>query len=387
MCIAFLLFCVTQLKRVVFADERFQRVPSIDTAGLKDVLPSRVQELDHLLSKPLAEQPNNVRVACLVAPASAAAFSWFSLRSVEGWAFDSAYAVFVAALALGIVLTVSRFWSTWRLLKRVLEALEMHPIRDAFESIPKDAWSSVWKQSSGKRNYKLLANTLQCLRDLKKNRGFEDVNLDRIETLSNDLIKSITSGVREPMAVYWNLQREMYVAGCAASACMLESPAAHGDRAKKFKAEVEKFIAMRYASLARYVMSHLRNLATFLTFGYVLLALSMSSYPFLAPRGIAWFLSVVFVALSVPVVTVFHEMSRDPILRRMTPASEGKTDWGFITRTVGFTALPLISVMGSHFPVVGKYLLSWLQPALKSTEPSGGAPKARPHTQTVSATA
>jgi hypothetical protein len=358
-CISFVLFCVTQLKRVVFADERFQRVPTIESDGLQGVLGPRLEELDALLSAPLLRQPWNVVLACLVFPLAAFLFARYSLESLEGRWFDWAYAISVAAVCLAMVLTTSRFWFCWRLLQRVLEALDMHPIREAFNSVPKDSsWSSVWKQSSGKRSYRLYSITLECLRKLKGKPGFETLDFDRIERLSNELTQSVSSGVRERMQVYWNLQREMYVAGCLASEA-LQGPT-------RSKDDIKKFIALRYASLFRYVMAHLRNLATFLTFGYVLLALSLGSYPFLAPRGIAWFLSIMLIGLSVPVVSVFHEMSVDPILTRMTQAAEGKTDWGFITRTASFTALPILSMMASHFPVVGKYVLSWVQPALKS---------------------
>ncbi len=130
---------------------------------------------------------------------------------------------------------------------------------------------------------------------------------------------------------------------------------------------METFFALRFLSYIRYVMLHLRNLASFVTLGYVLLALALGSYPFLAPRAIAWFLSLLLIGLSVPVVMVFLEMSRNAILSRMTPhGKEGKSDWSFATRTISFTALPLFSMMASHFPFISRYVFSWLQPALKS---------------------
>jgi hypothetical protein len=358
-CLAFLLFCATQLNRVVFADERFQRVPDLESGGIAAHLAPRLDELNRLLSSPLLEQPLNVKLACLAASLFSLAFAWVSLRSIEGWFFDVAYAVAVSAICLGLVLVVSRFWSSWKLLSRVLEQLELHPIREAFCDVPKEAsWSIMWQQSPTKRNYQILARTLECLNGLMTLPEFAAVDVKRIDQLSDELLKHVSGGVREPMPTYWNLQRELCVAGLAASAALKKD--------YPQKAEIAKFIALRYVGLVRYVMMHLRNLASFLTFGYVLLALSLGSYPFLAPRGIAWFLSVVLVALSVPVVIVFLQMSRDPILSRMTATAEGKHDWGFFTRTVSFAALPLLSVLASHFPVVGKYVLSWVQPALKS---------------------
>jgi hypothetical protein len=131
--------------------------------------------------------------------------------------------------------------------------------------------------------------------------------------------------------------------------------------------EVETFIALRFLTYIRYVMLHLRNLASFVTLGYVLLTLSLGSYPFLAPRAIAWFLSLLFIGLGTPIVMVFLEMSRNSILTRMTErGKEGKSDWGFATRTISFAALPVLSMLGSHFPFISRYVFSWLQPALKS---------------------
>jgi hypothetical protein len=136
--------------------------------------------------------------------------------------------------------------------------------------------------------------------------------------------------------------------------------------ATSMRAQVESFFALRFLSYIRYVMLHLRNLATFVTFGYVLLALALGSYPFLAPRAIAWFLSLLLIGLSIPVVLVFLQMSRNAILSKLSSTTPGKSDWGFATRTISFTALPLLSMLASPFPFIGRYVFSWLQPALKS---------------------
>ena len=137
------------------------------------------------------------------------------------------------------------------------------------------------------------------------------------------------------------------------------------DRDKPYLLQQE-FVAMRFVLYVRYAMLQLRNLLTFITFGFVLLALSLGSYPFGAPHIIALFLSFSLVAIGAPVILAFVQMGRDATLSRITDTRAGKLDWEFYLRTASFVVLPLLTVIVTHFPSMGQYVSSWIQPALNA---------------------
>jgi hypothetical protein len=70
--------------------------------------------------------------------------------------------------------------------------------------------------------------------------------------------------------------------------------------------------------------------------------------------------------MGTPIVWGFMEMARDATLSRVTETKAGKLDWEFYARTASFLVLPLLTVLASHFPSVGQYISSWVQPALKA---------------------
>src|SRR5207245_2616215 len=139
-----------------------------------------------------------------------------------------------------------------------------------------------------------------------------------------------------------------------------------GTKAEKSDLLAQEFVALRFLAFIRYVMVQLRNLLTFITFGYVLLVFSLGSYPFQSPHVIAWTLGVALLAVTVPVVWVFLAMEKDSTLSRITDTEAGSVDWGFYARAAAFGTLPLLSVLASHFPSVGQYVFSWVQPMLRS---------------------
>lgn len=355
--LAFVLFSWTQLQRVVFADERYAIPPDLSDETPIISLRNVVADLNTTLRSPLLEQPATALWSSLVAFAFSFLFGVRCLRSLEGQPFDYAYAFAVAALCFGLVLVALRFWNSWRKLQALLEQLGLHSIREAFGLLPEDCtWSPIWQQNPRKRNYQLLAHSIEALEEISRIPGVPAFDLEDIRKPARELLDCVAQGSRERLAIYKLLQDEL------AEVAKTLAPALAGPARK----QVEAFYALRFLTYIRYVMLHLRNLLTFVTFGYVLLALSLGSYPFLAPRATAWFLSLLLIGLSIPVVLTFLQMSRNTVLSKLSTDESGKSDWSVTARTASFAALPLLSMLASHFPFVGRYVFSWLQPALKS---------------------
>jgi hypothetical protein len=62
----------------------------------------------------------------------------------------------------------------------------------------------------------------------------------------------------------------------------------------------------------------------------------------------------------------FAQMDRDAILSRLSGTEPGKLDRDFYYRVVSYGALPLLALLASQFPSIGRFLFSWLQPGLNA---------------------
>jgi hypothetical protein len=126
-------------------------------------------------------------------------------------------------------------------------------------------------------------------------------------------------------------------------------------------------VALRYIAFIRYVMLQLQNQLSFLTVGLILTTVALNCYPFQGASYFRWWLTAVFVIISVVVIKVFAEMSRDATLSRLiTDTPDGKGGGEFYFKLLAAGALPLLTVVASHFPGVGRFLFAWVQPAFSA---------------------
>jgi hypothetical protein len=132
------------------------------------------------------------------------------------------------------------------------------------------------------------------------------------------------------------------------------------------RALAEEFVALRYISLINFESAQLKNLVVLLSLGFVLALGALAAYPFLAGRAGVWTLAGVFVVFGAAIVVSFAQMDRDAILSKLAKGTPGKLDWSFYIRVASYGALPLLALLASQFPSVGRSLFSWLEPALSA---------------------
>jgi hypothetical protein len=125
-------------------------------------------------------------------------------------------------------------------------------------------------------------------------------------------------------------------------------------------------VAIRYVAFIRYVMLHLKNQLSFMIVGFILLAISLNCYPFQGEGYFGWWLTGIFLILSSTSILVFIEMAHDATLSNLTDTSAGKLDTDFYFKVVSAGTLPLLTLVSSQFPDIGRVLFSWLQPALSA---------------------
>jgi len=128
----------------------------------------------------------------------------------------------------------------------------------------------------------------------------------------------------------------------------------------------QSFVALHYSAFAVYGVRQVQNLLWFLSLGFVLLTLSLSSYSYQSPRLIGRFLFVLFVAIAYVGWRCLAEMERDPILSRIGGSTAGELNKGFYLKLISYGVLPILGILASQFPSISKFLFSWVQPALEA---------------------
>jgi hypothetical protein len=305
-----------------------------------------------------------------------------------------------------IFVSLFRFIYLWSGLQRILRRLERQPLRHAFDRLPKKyySWTPLWYSGAARRTFVVLARSLQCLQKLNTTCPCELPELPehvaRLKTSLQKLFEAESQSqidlsekalaVKENLAEtssylmsqflipYWarvgdsESGQKKTETKCLTSGESTEvylrlgsKPAATTDEACNVEL-AEEIVALRFIALIRYVGLQLRNLVTFISAAFILSIISLRSYPFLGHRTIGWSLGVIFVVVGTGIVMVFSQMDKDAILSRITDTEPGKLDKEFYLRIISVGALPLLTVLASLFPEIGRFLFSWVQPAVEA---------------------
>ena len=127
----------------------------------------------------------------------------------------------------------------------------------------------------------------------------------------------------------------------------------------------QAFVAFHYASFLIYGVRQIQNLMVFLSLGFVLLIVSLSSYTLQSPQLINRLLLLLFSLIGVVMWTCLTGMERDAILSRINGSHPGQLNSAFYFKLAGYTALPVVSLLASQFPSISSFLFSWVAPTLE----------------------
>jgi hypothetical protein len=103
---------------------------------------------------------------------------------------------------------------------------------------------------------------------------------------------------------------------------------------------------------SRHILAQLRNLIGFSIAGFLLLLMSVSSYPFPQSDSLlraTWLMLLAAIVLS---VWIFVQMNKDETLSLLRGGAPGKIDWNgaFVGHLALYALLPLLTVFGIRFP-------------------------------------
>jgi len=126
----------------------------------------------------------------------------------------------------------------------------------------------------------------------------------------------------------------------------------------------ERFLCFVYLNFILTILLRLRWFAISVAGIYILLVLSLTSYPFEPRLAIRSFLILLLLLILFAVGAVYAQVHRDPTLSRITNTNAGELGADFWLRISSFAALPVLGLLASQFPAVSNFLFSWLEPVL-----------------------
>jgi hypothetical protein len=127
---------------------------------------------------------------------------------------------------------------------------------------------------------------------------------------------------------------------------------------------LEHFVCLHSTHVILNALMAMRALMVGVAGVFVFLLLAVNSYPFEPMNMLRTVLVLLFLAIIGSVAIVYGQMHRDVTLSRITDSKPGELGMDFWVRLVGFSAIPLISLLASGFPEVQNALFSWVRPAL-----------------------
>lgn len=337
--LAFGCWAWVSLKRLHLVRQPAAPLPSLGQrildASDEQALDQRVHSLANTLSRPFVFRGQ--WLAAAIAPP----VFYFVLRqytqSLELWQFDVLYAWTLSVLITLLTGNSLRLILVWRQFRQCLGILEMHPAATAFARLSLgNEWGPILNRG-------IAVHTLSQ----RMARLAEEIRRDLKSWIPN----WPTDDLDAAQAV-----RELYL-----------DPQWQGKlmRGAAFD-KVEEWWALHFVAFFQTVCRQMENLLVFLTVGFVLTLLSLSSYPFQAGRVLGWIMAGLLVVLGGGIVAVLAGAERNPILSRLNGTTPGEIGKSFYLNLLSYGALPILMVLAAGFPSIGQFLFSWVQPALQA---------------------
>jgi hypothetical protein len=328
-----------------------------------------------------------------------------------------AWFILVVMLMLSSGLRLGQIWSE---LRKLLRELERSPIRQAFSRLTGESWSPIWQAGGQEDALTNMSRSFEVLKQIRLSSRSMDEGLkasiaeaEKARTEIRDLIypranaqantgPSVTArevprrkelfrllqekfaAIQQLLAQVLNhallfLQKEWDEHSSAAIQTMdtdakertnTESADLKSLKSKQESTAIvpllEQYVALRYVAFIRAVLGHVRLLLIFLAISFSLMLISLNVYSFEPHQSLIWSFTAIFAVIGILAIGVLMEAHRNEILSRVSGTKPNELGWGFYARLVSLGAAPLITLLATHFPSIGKFLLSFFQPGLEA---------------------
>ena len=287
-------------------------------------------------------------VAAFVPPA---VLLWGSVQPIgEARPFGRLFILLVLAAYALAALSFYRFVRLWEETRRVLHRLDnaSPEVAQGFRAIAKPlGWRPI--KSFGWRipPFRSLMLSVQKLRELA---DAGKVTVPGGTEALQQALQDMFDGERNEGSVQ-EIANRIKLERILSRACV-------DLRAEVDDPEVKKFLALRVAAYLRFVFAHLRScLIAALTSGLLAL-IAVTTYAFEPKHFVSlggWLALAAAVALT---LWIFLQMDRNPTLSRIGGTRAGKVtfDAALITKLVTYAGIPLLGLVATQFPEVGRLL-------------------------------
>lgn len=302
-----------------------------------------------------------------------------------GWAFFLVYFALTAEFG--------RLCLVWGDLRRLLQCLALHPMRDAYGryrksfpglpridlAIPLRTFAVLSFSVDQSEQLLRMASSLRSSPGLAED---ERQKLERWFPEAQPAVLAASKNLSE--ALNWDAAGQWQRAIEGRSRCQEnlgkiarmtaefleplwrpENPALPSSEEplnlQTFREMGEEFLAGRAVLLISYVMPSLRNLGLFVLSGLLLMLFSAISYPFLQRNhflAFNWIVILSFVALT---LVVLLQIERDAVLSMLNGTTPGQVTLTrhFTFRVLTYVMIPILALLSAQFPNTVGQIVSW----------------------------
>lgn len=328
--------------------------------------------------------------------------------------FEYIYEVMLFVLVAIMLSRGLRFGQIWSELRKLLLALEFSRMRVAFTRLKSPGWSPIWKQGTAEAEFTNIKHSLETLQQIINCNP--DISSDvqgKIETAKclHQTTDNIGAELRKEQSLFPTVRttQEYSRSGGALTSCfdqletsfqalqtqlavvlhslweMLEKhwneDCLSLEESRDFTEDgredhpdpcpdtenvwrIEEYVAQRYIAFIRGALIHMKHSLIFLGISFSLILVSLNIYSFEPHRTLVWSLTIIFFVVGFTVVRALMQMHRNHILSLITGTKPNELGTEFYLRVVGYGAVPLVTLIATHFPSIGHYLVSLVQPGL-----------------------
>lgn len=299
--------------------------------------------------------------------------------------FQILFEILFGLVILLILVSGFRLARIWQTLQRFLLEVDRQRARCVFLQLKGDgfSWASIWFYGSQDPDWDYMVKSLEVLQQLWKTPDHplgsgavdaaikeirrtrrklqdegrfafhpfriaeSDGKLDDAISRAQDLLAATLNHVLDRLLVIWG------------------DPPSTPEGIERQKL-LEKYVALRWAAFIRAVIARIRLLIIFLAISFSLAMISLVIYSFEPHRELLWSVTALFIAIGLLIIKVLIQMHRDSTLSGITVTKPGRLDPSFYVQIVTLGVGPLVTLLATYLPSIGRYVLSFLQPGLEA---------------------
>ena len=260
----------------------------------------------------------------------------------SGWAFG----VFGAMILLTVLLlvTLAHLFDMQQSSMNILNAIDDHPLGDAFDGLPKGlAASELWRRGSNRQPYQTCLQGVHRLREMPQ----AAASLPDAEKLLHQMLTRSATGQRaqsEDVAALHDKLNQVAFDVYPALAAKWKAGAAAKTGVD------EEFVALRLGAMLRYLVMQMRSCVEYLSLGQVLMILAIISYPFEPQNGLVNMMAVLVAAAGFTVVYTVTRLDQHPVMQKFASQKDAPSFLETLRKVAAFGLPPVVATLTALFP-------------------------------------